>query len=86
MVRFLTFRIERPICFCMKVNIISFIEIASQQKDFHLNRNDDSRFSYKIEYQPDLAQYDIKSWHEKKIDCIKDMILTFMQKHMGRSI
>lgn len=62
------------------------IEFASQQKDFHLNRNDDSRFSYKIEYQPDLAQYDIKSWHEKKIDSIKDMILTFMQKHMGRSI
>jgi len=70
-----------------KQNGFDGIEFASQQKDFHLNKkNDDSRFSYKIEYQPDLAQYDMKPWHEKSIDKVKDLILLFLQKYMGCSI
>lgn len=70
-----------------KQNGFAGIDFASQQKDFHINKKcDDSRFSYKIEYQPDLAQYDMKPWHQKSIDKMKDFILIFMQKYMGRSI
>lgn len=63
------------------------IEFASQQKDFCLNKNsDDSRFSYKIEYQPDFAQYDIQSKLRRRIDKTKEWILLFLQKNTGRSI
>lgn len=63
------------------------IEFASQQKDFHIKKNsDDSRFQYKIEYQPDFAQYDLQSSLRRAIDKTKEKIILFSQKYLGISI
>ena len=63
------------------------IDFASQQKDFHINKScDDSRFRYKIEYQPDFAQYDLQSNLRRAIDKTKEKIILFSQKYFGISI
>lgn len=67
-------------------NGFSGITFASQQLDFHLKRKDDSRFAYKIEYQPDFAQYDLKSSFNRFIDGSKEKLILLAQNYLGRSI
>ena len=65
------------------------IDFASQQKDFALElkgKCDDSRFTYKIEYQPDFAQYDIQSKFRRMIDNMKERIILITQSLTGKSI
>lgn len=62
------------------------IIFASQQIDFHLKKKDDSRFSFKIEYQPDFAQYDLKCKWNRLIDNSKEKIILLSQKYLGKSI
>lgn len=59
---------------------------ASQQKDFHFDGCDDSRFSYKIEYQPDFAQRDLISRKDRIINRIKEKIILNTEKLTGKSI
>ena len=62
------------------------IEFASQQKEFHIKKFDDTRFKYKIEYQPDVAQYDIQSSVRRCIDSLKERIILLSQKYLKVSI
>lgn len=62
------------------------IDFASQQRDFHIQNCDDSRFRYKVEYQPDFAQYDLQTSFQRTIDRTKENIILFSQKHFKMSI
>jgi hypothetical protein len=59
---------------------------ASQQRNFHFEKCDDSRFDYKIEYQPSFGLYDRESRMRKLINKTKENILLFAQNKLNCSI
>lgn len=62
------------------------IYFASQQKDFHINKCDDSRMKYKIEYSPSYAGYDLDSFLTKNINRLRQAIAEWIQAHTRYSI
>lgn len=62
------------------------IAFASQQKEFHIDNYDDSRFTYKVEYQPNFAEYDCASRYRRIVDGIKSSIIQFVEKYTPYSI
>lgn len=59
---------------------------AAQQRNFHFEQHDDSRFDYKIEYQPAYALYDMESKMRHFIDKCKEEIRKFAENKLNLSI
>ena len=50
----------------------------SQQVDFLLHGKDNSRFDYRIEYQPGYSEYNVASSYDRKINSIEDRLLRLL--------
>lgn len=62
------------------------IYFASQQKEFHINKCDDSRMKYKIEYSPSFAPYDMASKRQHIAEKIRRKIINFVEEKTKFSI